>query len=107
MHANTGERTPPSSSPSIALPLSLLLAFSGELITAEHRHEYANRTRKDARDYRGIFHDFRDFHDPFISVCSLRHIHLNYMYFMLQRKVSDVSASYIIAVSGYTYIAKH
>ena len=48
----------------LTLPLSLLLAFSGELITAERRHEYANRTRKDTRDCRGIFHDF---HDPSAS----------------------------------------
>lgn len=61
-------------SPSATLPLSLLLAFSGELITAERRHEYANRTRKDTRDCRAIFHDFHDFHDLLFS----RHIRHTY-----------------------------
>lgn len=109
MHANTGKRNPSIVlSLCRALPLSLLLAFSGELITAERRHEYANRTRKDARDYRGIFHDFHDFHDPFFSVRSLHHIRLNYMYFTLKQKVSDVSASQMVAtVLGYVYIRKH
>lgn len=87
MHANTGKRTPPSFSLSAVLPLSLLLAFSGELITAERRHEYANRTRKDTRDCRGIFHDFHDFHDPFLS--HIRHIpdvHLDYGMFHIVTK---------------------
>lgn len=93
MHANTGKRSPPSFSPSAALPLSLLLAFSGELITAERRHEYANRTRKDTRDCRGIFHDFRDFSTiPFSRY--IRHIpdvHLDYVCFTLLRNISNVS----------------